>query len=57
MATLYGVKAAVRHKLGRDDLSGVHVAVQGTGSVGGGVARLLAQGVDIGLCQLLLQLV
>ncbi|PLK25694.1 amino acid dehydrogenase [Novosphingobium sp. TH158] len=38
----HGVKAAVRHKLGRDDLTGVHVAVQGTGSVGGGLARLLA---------------
>ncbi len=37
-----GIKAAVRHKLGKDDLAGVHVAVQGTGSVGGGVARLLA---------------
>ncbi|MEQ1542443.1 MAG: Glu/Leu/Phe/Val dehydrogenase dimerization domain-containing protein [Novosphingobium sp.] len=37
-----GVKAAVAHALGRDDLSGVHVAVQGTGSVGGGLARLLA---------------
>ncbi len=38
-----GVKAAVAHKLGRESLSGVHVAVQGTGSVGGGVARLLAK--------------
>lgn len=38
-----GIKAAVRHKLGKDSLSGVHVAVQGTGSVGGGVARLLAK--------------
>lgn len=38
-----GIKAAVQHKLGTDSLSGVHVAVQGTGSVGGGVARLLAQ--------------
>jgi leucine dehydrogenase len=37
-----GIKAAVRHKLGKDSLAGVHVAVQGTGSVGGGVARLLA---------------
>jgi leucine dehydrogenase len=36
-----GLKAAVTHKLGRD-LEGVHVAVQGTGSVGGGLARLLA---------------
>ncbi len=38
----YGIKAAVAHKLGRDSMAGVHVAVQGTGSVGGGVARLLA---------------
>lgn len=37
-----GIKAAVRHKLGKDSLQGVHIAVQGTGSVGGGVARLLA---------------
>ena len=39
----YGVKAAVAHKLGRDTMAGVHVAVQGTGSVGGGLARLLAR--------------
>jgi len=38
-----GIKEAVRFKLGRESLEGVHVAVQGTGSVGGGVARLLAQ--------------
>lgn len=38
-----GIKAAVLHKLGKDSLAGVHVAVQGTGSVGGGVARLLAK--------------
>jgi len=38
-----GIKAAVAHKLGKDGLAGVHVAVQGTGSVGGGVARLLAR--------------
>lgn len=38
-----GIKAAVAHKLGKDNLAGVHVAVQGTGSVGGGVARLLAR--------------
>ena len=37
-----GIKAAVRHKLGKDSLSGVHIAIQGTGSVGGGVARLAA---------------
>ncbi len=38
----YGVKAAVAHKLGRDSVEGIHVAVQGIGSVGGGLARLLA---------------
>jgi len=43
MGIYHGIKAAVAHKLGRDSLEGVHVAVQGTGSVGGGVARLLAK--------------
>jgi leucine dehydrogenase len=38
-----GIGAAVRHKLGKDSLEGVHVAMQGTGSVGGGTARLLAE--------------
>ncbi len=37
-----GVKAAVRRALGKDDLAGVHVAIQGVGSVGGGLARRLA---------------
>ena len=38
-----GVKAAVAHKLGKDNMDGVHVAIQGVGSVGGGLARLLAR--------------
>ena len=38
-----GIKAAVQHKLGKDSVEGVHVALQGVGSVGGGVARLLAK--------------
>jgi leucine dehydrogenase len=38
-----GLKAAVQFKLGTDNLKDVRVAVQGTGSVGGGLARLLAQ--------------
>ncbi len=38
-----GIKAAVQHKLGKDSVEGVHVAMQGIGSVGGGVARLLAK--------------
>ncbi len=37
-----GVKAAVKRALGKDDMAGVHVAIQGVGSVGGGLARLLA---------------
>ena len=37
-----GIKAAVRYKFGADSLSGIHIAIQGTGSVGGGVARLAA---------------
>ncbi|WP_133364940.1 Leu/Phe/Val dehydrogenase [Qipengyuania sediminis] len=43
MGIYHGIKAAVRHSLGRDSLVGVHVAVQGTGSVGGGLSRLLAK--------------
>jgi leucine dehydrogenase len=37
-----GVKAAIKRALGRDSADGVHVAIQGVGSVGGGLARLLA---------------
>ncbi|MFS0735649.1 Glu/Leu/Phe/Val dehydrogenase dimerization domain-containing protein [Sphingomonas sp. 1P06PA] len=37
-----GVKAAIRRALGKDSAAGVHVAIQGVGSVGGGLARLLA---------------
>ncbi len=34
-----GVKAAVRCKLGKDSLNGLHIAIQGAGSVAGGLAR------------------
>lgn len=37
-----GVKAAAKRALGTDDMKGVRVAVQGLGSVGGGLARKLA---------------
>jgi len=37
-----GVRTAARRALGSEDMGGVHVAIQGVGSVGGGVARLLA---------------
>lgn len=38
-----GVKAAAKRALGTDDMKGVRVAIQGVGSVGGGLARYLAQ--------------
>ncbi|TVV72595.1 Glu/Leu/Phe/Val family dehydrogenase [Sphingomonas solaris] len=37
-----GVAAAVRRGLKRESVAGVHVAIQGVGSVGGGLARRLA---------------
>ncbi|VWX56549.1 Leu/Phe/Val dehydrogenase [Sphingorhabdus sp. 109] len=43
MGVYLGVKAAVAHKLGRESMDGVHVAIQGVGSVGGGLAGLLAK--------------
>ncbi len=38
-----GVKAAAKRGLGTDSMAGVRVAIQGVGSVGGGLARLLAK--------------
>jgi leucine dehydrogenase len=37
-----GVKAAIKRALGKDSAKGVEIAIQGVGSVGGGLARLLA---------------
>ena len=37
-----GVRAAAKRGLGATDMKGVRVAIQGVGSVGGGLARLLA---------------
>jgi leucine dehydrogenase len=46
-ATAYGVfvglRAAVRHRLGRDDLDGLKVAIQGVGNVGFRLARHLKE--------------
>jgi leucine dehydrogenase len=42
MGVFLGVKAAIKRALGKDSAQGVHVAIQGVGSVGGGLARLLA---------------
>ncbi|MXP41257.1 amino acid dehydrogenase [Altererythrobacter soli] len=43
MGIYHGIRAAVSHTLGKDSVEGVRVALQGCGSVGGGVARLLAK--------------
>jgi leucine dehydrogenase len=38
-----GVRAAARRKLGKESLAGLHIAIQGAGSVAGGLARLAAR--------------
>uniref|UniRef100_S0DG49 Putative leucine dehydrogenase n=1 Tax=termite gut metagenome TaxID=433724 RepID=S0DG49_9ZZZZ len=43
MGIYLGVKAAAKRGLGADAMKDVHVAIQGVGSVGGGLARLLAK--------------
>ena len=43
MGIYHGIKAAVAHRLGKDSVHGVRIAIQGCGSVGGGVARLLGK--------------
>ena len=42
LGVFLGIKAAVRRALGKDSLAGLHLAIQGAGSVAGGVARLAA---------------
>jgi leucine dehydrogenase len=42
LGVFLGIKAAVARALGKDSLAGLHIAIQGAGSVAGGVARLAA---------------
>ncbi len=42
LGVFLGIKAAVARALGKDSLAGLHIALQGAGSVAGGVARLAA---------------
>ena len=59
LGVFLGVKAAVKHKLGKDSLEGLHIALQGAGSVATGVAlhacaegaRLTIADVDQGKAQ------
>jgi leucine dehydrogenase len=39
LGVFLGIRAAVRRALGKDSLAGLHIALQGAGSVAGGVAR------------------
>jgi leucine dehydrogenase len=39
LGVFLGIKAAVKRALGKDSLKGLHIALQGAGSVAGGVAR------------------
>lgn len=46
-----GIEAAVKFKLGRDKLTGIHVAIQGAGHVGYHLAKeLIALGARISMC-------
>ncbi|MDQ3140198.1 MAG: Glu/Leu/Phe/Val dehydrogenase family protein, partial [Pseudomonadota bacterium] len=48
-----GVKAAVKRKLGKDSLQGLHIAIQGAGSVAGGLARHAAsEGAQISIADI-----
>jgi leucine dehydrogenase len=42
LGVFLGIKAAVQRALGKDRLDGLHIALQGAGSVAGGVARQAA---------------
>jgi leucine dehydrogenase len=42
LGVFLGIKAAVKRALGKDSVNGLHIALQGAGSVAGGVARLAA---------------
>lgn len=51
LGVLKGIQAAVRHKLGQDNLEGIHVAIQGAGNVGYNLAKLLTNlGAKISVC-------
>ncbi|MCY7280934.1 MAG: amino acid dehydrogenase [Sphingomonas bacterium] len=39
LGVFLGIKAAVKRAIGKDSLAGLHIALQGAGSVAGGVAR------------------
>src|SRR5687767_631258 len=50
LGVFLGIKAAVRHALGKDSVAGLHIAIQGAGSVATGVAmHAAAEGARISI--------
>jgi len=50
LGVFLGIKAAVKRALGKDDLSGLHIAMQGAGSVATGVAlHACAEGAELSI--------
>jgi leucine dehydrogenase len=53
LGVFLGIKAAVRHKLGKDSVEGLHIALQGAGSVAGGVAmHAAAEGAKLSIADI-----
>lgn len=53
LGVFLGVKAAARRKLGKDSLAGLHIAIQGAGSVASGLARhAAAEGARISIADI-----
>jgi leucine dehydrogenase len=53
LGVFLGLKAAVRHKLGKDSVAGLHIALQGAGSVATGVAlHAAAEGAKLSIADL-----
>ena len=53
LGVFLGLKAAVRHKLGKDSVAGLHIALQGAGSVATGVAlHAAAEGAKLSIADI-----
>jgi len=53
LGVFLGIKAAVRHALGKDSISGLHIALQGAGSVATGVAlHAAAEGAKLSIADI-----
>ncbi|MEO7364704.1 MAG: Glu/Leu/Phe/Val dehydrogenase dimerization domain-containing protein [Sphingomicrobium sp.] len=53
LGVFLGLKAAVRHKLGKDSVAGLHIALQGAGSVATGVAlHAAAEGATLSIADI-----